>query len=277
MHTKANPWRLTLVLVLVLLMAMPSVAVAKKKPPSGGELTNNLSVPAVFVKASGETIPFTVTCDASLLDPSGTPLTGYEIDTNYYYVQGIHTWQAQCATADPNTITATLDWGDNLEGGEALKAGSPIRVEVGLTTTPQAAMTGYIVSKLEPSKLDRESAYGTLAVGSPETGFTGVRTNFSVVRVWDSQATFSIHNDTTGEWVVPANTPMSAEINSGGAVVYGYNWGIGGHGVKALPTAGTYTITFDAPQVGVHESLTVTISPRNRGGGGGRGNDAASQ
>ena len=70
-------------------------------------------------------------------------------------------------TRRPWTVTA--EWGDNLSGDAKLKVGSPIRVELGLFDYTGAPMQGYTVVKLEPAALDRESAYGTLAV----TGATG--------------------------------------------------------------------------------------------------------
>ena len=167
---KNHVWRQLAVIVTVALMLIPA-SLALAAPPEGkgggkggGEttLTNNLSVPAIFVTSPGT---FNVTCPATATDPTGTPLTGYEVP-GYYFVQGVHQWQAECTTAAAGTVTAAVDWGDNLEG-TALKSGTPIRVEVGLTD-PTASMTGYHVIKLQPSLSDKASTYGTLAAS--ETG-----------------------------------------------------------------------------------------------------------
>ncbi|MEZ5260741.1 MAG: hypothetical protein R2755_02960 [Acidimicrobiales bacterium] len=71
--------------------------------------------------------------------------------------------------------------------------------------------------------------------------------------------------------------PFSAEINSTGRVVYGFNW--------QKPAAGAYTITFSAPNVAVTgvdagtivDTHTITLDVNvalsaGRGGGGGGGN-----
>ena len=66
----------------------------------------------------------------------------------------MHSWQAQCVNAEANTVTADVDWGDNLEG-TSLKSGTPIRVEVGLTDDTVTDMVGYHVIKLQPSLSDK--------------------------------------------------------------------------------------------------------------------------
>ena len=56
-----------------------------------------------------------VTCPSDVVYPSGNPINGYEIaPASYYFIQGVHTWQAACTTAD--SATATAEWGDNLGG-----------------------------------------------------------------------------------------------------------------------------------------------------------------
>lgn len=242
----------------------------------GGETTtaNNLSVPTIMV-AGGFT---GVTCPSgtpgALVAPSGTPSTGYPLDTTaFYYVQGINTWQAQCYTA--STASATAAWGDNLTGDAKLSVGSPIRVELGLLNSDTAApsMDGYSVVKLDPNALDRESAYGTLATGSTATGFTARPTTFAAAdqRVYDGGVTFGIKNDTTGAYVVALGTKASAEINATGNVVYGYN--------LRVTSAGSYTITYTVPTVtltgsdggtfNAHTvSLTITVATGGGGGGG---------
>lgn len=63
---------------------------------------------------------------------------------------------------------------------------------------------------------------------------------FSTVRVFDSGVRLRIER-IDGPGGVVYDGPMSAEINSVGAVVYGYNWGTKGKTNRALP--GTYRIT----------------------------------
>ncbi len=296
-HSKSL-WRRLIVLLTLVVLIVPA-SIASAAPPEGkgggkgggGEtLTNNLSVPAIFVTSPGT---FPVTCPGGPTDPTGTPQTGYEVD-GYYWVQGVHSWQAQCVNAEANTVTADVDWGDNLEG-TSLKSGTPIRVEVGLTDDTVTDMVGYHVIKLQPSLSDKLSAYGTEATSSTggvtqisfpytydtingETGLPETVTDY--VRVYDIGALFSLYNETSGTYVVEPNTAMTAEINATGKVVYGYNWGIGGHGVKSLPTAGTYILTFYAPNValtstaantvisddGHTATLTFTVAAKNSGG-----------
>ncbi len=249
--------------LLAALLTGPGTAFAKQGPPVM-ELTNNLSVPTVFVPDSGT---FAVSCGSGtpspLGAPTGLPQSGYEA-SGYYYVQGINTWQAQCLSA-ASGVSAMASFGSNLTS-DALKAGTPIRVEVGLLDTSNSigSLEGYTVTKLDPSLADNLSAYGVLAMqivggySADPTVFTDTNpVGTSPMRVFDKGATFSLFNDTTDTYVVADNTPMSAEINATGAVVYGYNWGVSGKGVKTLPTAGIYTLTFNAP--------TVTLSAVSAG------------
>lgn len=219
----------------------------------GEETSNNLSVPAVFVPSVGVGSPV---CDGTARPAAGDtstfpedfvlPLAG--VATGEYYVQGEDTWQAGCTAAAAGVLTAVPAWGDNLAGGSAaLKVGSPVRVEVGLTTTGYS-LTGFDTVKLT-DQLDRLATYGTLGVAE---------TPYEEVRVWSSDAEFSI----TGP-VDIALQSMGAEINSTGRVVYGYNW--------RPSVAGEYTIHFQAPAVGITTAdITVTVSG-SAGGGGGRG------
>ncbi len=234
----------TVVVLLSILFALIPATVSAKK--GGGEttLTNNLSVPTIMISGG-----FTgVTCGtpdapSALVSPTGTPLTGYEIDpTAYYYVQGVSKWQAQCF--NDTFATATAEWGDNLSGDASLKAGSPIRVELGLFNSNPAVlpMYGFNVIKLEPSKLDRESAYGTLATSDGAGGYYATA-EILPARVFDSMATFSVMNVATGAYVVPLGTNPTAEINATGKVVYGYN--------LRVTQAGQYVITFVIPSVDI--------------------------
>ncbi len=270
-----------LILIVVMALLLPASVLAKGPGGGGGggggggeeTLTNNLSVPTIMVSGGFTGVTCGVGTPSVLVPPAGAPKTGYPIDPDaYYYVQGVHKWQAQCYTA--TAASATGAWGDNLSGDAKLMVGKPIRVELGLFDFTGVTMDGYTVAKLEPDKLDRESAYGTLAA-SDDGGQThhATPTTFSPVRVFDGAATFSVKNYATGAIVVQPGSNPTAEINAGGAVVYGYN--------LRVTAAGLYEITFSIPSVtitGVDAGTyvsdptapdTVTIVINVVGGGGG--------
>jgi hypothetical protein len=212
-----------------------------KKGPPVTEVSNSLSVPTIVVGGGGFT---GVTCGtpevpSTLVSPTGTPLTGYEIDPDaYYYVQRVSVWQAQCYVA--TAASAEADWGDNLAGDAKLKVGKPIRVELGLLTT-DLSMQGFTVVKLEPSELDRVSAYGTLA-SSDDDGQTWYATaEYLAARVHDGQVTFSVQKVGETEYVIDPGSNPTAEINATGKVVYGYN--------MRVTEKGDYVITFVTPNV----------------------------
>jgi hypothetical protein len=238
-------------------LIMPGAAFAKG-PGGGGEevAANNLSVPAVFVGTGG--LPTGVVCDGETLGlalpeditTNLDPSTGFEV-AGYYYVQGVHKWQAQCITA--TKATAVAEWGDNLAGDAKLKVGSPIRVEVGLVATSALkadgtglpeVMTGWNVIKLEPSKLDRESKYGTLATElfdelGVHTGWASSPQDLTTsTRVKDAAARLAISGTEIADGIA-----IAPEINATGRVVYGYN--------LRVATAGTYVITFTFPNVDI--------------------------
>jgi hypothetical protein len=213
---------------------------------------------------------------SALVYPTGFPLNNYPIDpTAYYYVQGVHKWQAQCINATSGT--ATGEWGDNLSGDAKLMVGKPIRVELGLFDATGVLMDGFNVVKLEPEKLDRESAYGTPATPDGAGGYYATAATLPA-RVFDAGVTFSIKNVATGAFVVPVGSNPTAEINATGKVVYGYN--------LRVSTAGQYEITFVIPNVdiiGVDAgtyiynptgpdivTLIITVGSGGGGGGGGR-------
>jgi len=247
-------------------LMLPATALAAGGPPSGrgggggggggGEETtasNNLSVPTLFVGAAG----FGLT-NPALQPPTGDPGSGYEINpTAYYYVQGQNKWQAQYQVVE--AATATAAWGDNLAGGSAsIKAGHPVRVEVGLTS--DVSMQGYEVVKLQPSLEDRNSAYGTLATGDATAGFSATAVDMPA-RVWASGAQLAI----TGPDGITTTADMPGEINATGAVVFGYNW---------WPAeTGSYTLTFLVPSgitvAGGNPSIDVVVGGGGGGGGGG--------
>lgn len=234
--------------------------------------TNNLSVPTIMIGGG-----FTgVVCPGDLVYPSGTPLSGYELNpAAYYFVQGVHAWQAECTTA--TSATATAEWGDNLTGDAKLKAGQPIRVELGLFDDTGLQMEGFDVVKLEPSRLDRESAYGTLATydaGPPARWFATAQV--LPARVFDPGVTFSVKNEATDVYIVPLGSDPTAEINATGKVVYGYN--------LRVSAAGRYEITFVLPSVDITgvdagsfvsdpdgaDTVTLVITVSSGGGGGGK-------
>lgn len=246
-------------------------------PPSEEETgTNNLSVPALFVPSTTGS-PFTGTCTDGVddsADPSG--LMGVDLNADGvadehldYYVQGVATWQADCATAAADALTVGAEWGDNLTSAP-LKAGTPIRVEIGFLADATAnPMPGYVVEKLDPTLLDRESHYGTKGVEV---------LNFPEVRVWNNGVTLDIRSK-DGTVVVADTIAYSAEVNSTGRVVYGFNW--------QKPVAGEYTVTVKAPTIylattdagslsdttgdGKYDTVELTVNVGNKGGGGGGG------
>lgn len=231
--------------------------------------TNNLSVPTLMIGGSFTGVTCGTDAPSVVVSPSGTPLTGYEVAGDYY-VQGVHAWQAQCLTT--TTATATAEWGDNLAGDAKLKVGMPIRVELGLfnadATVPE--MQGFTVVKLEPSKLDRESAYGTVATPDGAGGHAATA-EVLPARVFDGSATFSVQNVTTLGYAVPLGSNPTAEINATGRVVYGYN--------LRVTQPGEYDITFVIPNVTITgvdagnltaSTVTLRIAVIGGGGGGGR-------
>jgi hypothetical protein len=265
----------TLKSAIWLTLAVGATALAAGGPPpgkggggGGGEetLTNNLSVPTIMINGA-----FTgVTCGnqtwSVLREPAGVPETGFPIDPlAYYYVQGKNTWQAECMDLQaPNSHSVFGAWGDNLTGDAKLRAGSPIRVELVLSDAVGLQALGYTVVKLEPSKLDRESAYGTLASGTaPPFSATS---ESKVAGVFDGDASMTI----TGPDFLVSEDPAGAEINATGKAVYGYN--------LRVPTAGKYLITFTMPNViftgcdagtCIGDTATLEINVGAGGGGGG--------
>jgi hypothetical protein len=247
----------------------------------GGETTatNNLSVPTIFVGAN----PFGLACPSGPTDPNGTPTTDYPIDSQYYYVQGVNHWQAQCAAASGGSVDVA--WGDNLGGEAALVVNHPIRVEVALNDTEATNMTGYTVYKLDPNALDRVSAYGTPATVTTATDGTVIssspkeKVTVANAGFWVAGAMWKIYDKATGAVVFQG--PASAEINATGRVVYGYN--------LTVTAAKTYVIEFTVPSTSgvtfksadlgtVTATATaqmatteITVAGNSGGGGGGGG------
>lgn len=276
-------------------MAAPG---GSKGPPSDNgnkptsEVSNNLSVPAILAGAGSK---FAINCPAGtfsdLVPPTKDPVLYPEecappkdegglicVDAGYYYVQRDAVWQAPCMTESQPGIAVSGKWGDNLAGGSAsLKVGSPIRVEFLLldASGTSGGKAGYFVIKLEPSELDRESDYGHLAGGTPETVFTPIEYTVSDTFpgiVFDPSATLRIERLDNGVPVSPAvyNGIASGEINATGKIVYGYN--------LKVQVAGTYRITYSFPRVTLGACNAGTCSVHDAvleilvagGGGGGK-------
>lgn len=236
-------------------------------------LGNNLSVPAVFVPSAGSDGAPALRAGecAGAKSPTGPVSSQFP---GYYLQKTEATWQADCSVA--SSVSVVANWGDNLTSRPVLSSQQPIRVEIALDHTPAAPMRGYVVEKLTPDIEDRLATYGT----------KGAATNFTTVRVFDSGARLRIER-TDGPGGVVYDGPISAEINSAGALVYGYNWGVKGKNTRAVP--GTYRITFTSSRATITgvdasdsakasftsrtSSLTVTISSSagKKGGSGGSG------
>ena len=193
----------------------------------------------------------------------------------------MHVWQAQCFNASEAAVFGA--WGDNLEGGDAnLKVGSPIRVELVLVNrTDYGSMTlqGYTVIKLEPSKLDRLSAYGHQA-GGEAPDWTDIPTDFGMAQwlVHNQGITFSVLNTDTGVYAVPPGTNPTAEINATGKVVYGYNLRVGVAGNYRIQFTSTPAVTFTGSDAGgVLDANNVYIDVVVAPGGGKKGRQLTQQ
>lgn len=202
---------------------------------------SNLSVPAIFLPSATATDAPALrggTC-GDLMNPTGSTSLIYP---GFYLQKSESVWQAECD--EMASLDVYANWGDNLTSRPVLSSRQPIRVEVGLEYSPTEAMSGFVVEKLTPDAEDRLATYGT----------RGVETDFTKVRVFDSGATLRIER-LDGPGGVIYDGPMSSEVNSVGAIVYGYNWGVKGKTTRALP--GSYRLTFttmNANVVGVDSS-----------------------
>jgi hypothetical protein len=248
---------------------------AKGKPPPTEEGAQNLSVPAILVGSLG-----TLVCGAdeaspsALVEPTGTPQTGYELPGDWW-VQKVHTWQAQCFNASSASVFGA--WGDNLSGDAKLKVGSPIRVEIVLTNSAASlleSMAGYNVLKLQPSTLDRLSAYGHDAVFDDALGIWVATEDAFVPAQWvvhDAGMQISVQNLDTGEFVVPLQ-PIAPEINATGKIVYGYNLRVSATGNYQIRFATTPAVTITGVDAGTYDAnnayLDIVVVPGGGGGGG---------
>jgi hypothetical protein len=225
-----------------------------KKPTT--ELGNNLSQPAKFL-SGGTTNPPTVRvpCDtySSTTNQDPTLLPVLQADTNYYWLQKSEsTWTADCSSGVTVTDYGSVvelkgDWGDNLTGGGMLKAGKPIRVEMGLfevIESPDGPIpvsgSGYPITNLTPDLADRLATYGLKCVSDCTVSPVAAIADMPY-RVFDGTARLTIvQTAPTAKSIYDG--PMTAEINSTGGVVYGFNWGTSGR--TNAPQAGTYEIEF---------------------------------
>jgi hypothetical protein len=252
----------------------------KGKPSS--EATNNLSVPAILVGPLGAVVcgP-SDSAPSALVPPTGTPATGYEVPGSYW-VQKVHKWQTQCFNA--GEATAFASWGDNLSGDAKLKVGSPIRVELVLTNmtdysgTIPDGLQGYTVIKLQPSLADRLSAYGHEAKSDPAGLWVSSPTTFPEASwlVHNQGITFSVLNTDTGVYAVQPGTNPTAEINSTGKIVYGYNLRVSAAGNYRIQFTTTPAVTLTGVDDGDlidanNVSIDIVVIPGGGGGGGGGG------
>lgn len=275
--TRARSWSLAARHVAVAAIAMAAVAQMPGSGVSAEEdaLGNNLSVPLVVIPSAtpGDLPTLRGGACGAPIAPTGPKSSMYPA---YWLQKTEATWQAQCVVAARGDVV--VNWGDNLISRPVLSAKQPIRVEVALEHTPASPMTGYVVDNLTPDVEDRLATYGTKGAPIP----------FTTVRAFDSGARLRIER-TDGPGGVIYDGVMSAEVNSTGSIVYGFNWGTKGKAARALP--GTYQITFttNATTVtGVGEgddskasytarssTLTVVLSPSaGRRGGEGAGSGA---
>lgn len=222
---------------------------------------NNLSVPAVFVPDTG---PFTLTCGSGapgeLFHASGSPSSGFPLDPpSSYYVQGKNSWQAQCETALPDTVAATLGWGNTLTGKVKLTSGQPVRIVLSLSDAAAPAMSGFDVSKLDPRATDTASAYGIPATPAENGYVDNPVTPSGSTGVFDANASFEVYKHSTPDSPV-LEGPAAALIDSHGSVVYSTT--------LVFPSGGLYVLRFVAPDVtltatdagSLHDSHTAVLA-----------------
>jgi hypothetical protein len=239
--------------VAALLASATGAAAAGGPPPGrgggggggggGGETTlgNNLSVPTIFVGG----LPATPVVRSATLAPSDQvygPVGAQSTQFPGYWVQQSEaTWRAAYIAVQPgpdDPVLAVANWSDNLTKHQ-WAARQPIRVEMVLYD-PDEVLTGFVMTNLTPTLDDRVAVFGTDGAIF-QTPFVGTEGTV-YTRVFVPGATLSIVRD---DGMVVYNGPMTAEMNAGGAVTYGYNWGI--KGKTNMPQAGTYTLTFRLP------------------------------
>jgi hypothetical protein len=280
--------------VTAVLMGMTAVAFAapgggKGPPPGKGEDAggNKLALPAILV--GGPLSNFVCGTDGDygdrVLPDGGEVATGYSIDeTAFYFIQGDpdSPWQAACkqVAAEPE-VNVFGAWGDNLVGDAKLKIGSPIRVEIvlyeGDTAGGMAAPTqdGWLVEKLEPSMLDRESPYGILAEDDSMGGYFATASPMTSV-VYDRDAHLTISQP--GATTPFVDEDIAPEINATGKIVYGYN--------LRVTELGKWVVSFTMPNLnfvgcdvqglvcaGHEASIEIDVGTGGGGGGGKKGGE----
>lgn len=231
-------YSLTGALVLTLAM-VSSPAMAKGGPPGGEEAGNNLSIPAIFVPDPSGGPALRLPCGTYAV-PGWDGVPPSTVYDGYWLQKTGATWSADCVTAPTASVLA--DWGDNLTTRPTLASGKPIRVEVSLLDPAAVGMNGFRITNLTPELEDRLATYGTRGV--PDDAWITGAEGAPLTRVFDTGATLTIEQlDANGAPVaVIVDGPMTAEINSTGTVIYGFNWGSKGR--KNTPPPGTYRITF---------------------------------
>lgn len=223
--------RTLLATAIILALAATPTVFAKGKPIPGDETGNNLSFATIFVPSTVGAPTLRLPAFSEPMAPSGPQCTQFP---GYWCQKTDATWQAEWKQAATASVAAA--WGANLLGDAPLKAGRPIRVEMGLTESGGDPGVGYVVNKLTPELDDRLATYGT----------NGTTQSTSFV-VWDAGAMLLVEKCAAPDCSATTPNPifddvMSAEINSLGKVVYGFNWGTGGKATAAEP--GTYRLTF---------------------------------
>ncbi|MGC8481627.1 MAG: hypothetical protein ACP5PJ_08770 [Acidimicrobiales bacterium] len=162
------------------------------------------------------------------------------------------TWSAYCTDAASATVTA--QWGSNLTDAPTIHANQPVRIEVGLLdmSASGSPYQGYAITNLTPNLDDRYATHGT-----DGTTFQSGVNGGTQTRVWGPGTTLTITNTSTNTSVYSG--AISAEINSTGAVAYGFNWGGGNTGTT--DPAGTYQITFTInPAVTINAATSGTVN-----------------
>jgi hypothetical protein len=276
------------------LVASPALAQGQGRGPGGGgppgggggggEETagNNLSVPAIFVPDATGGPALRVPCGTYAV-PGADGVPPSTVYPGYWLQQTEATWGADCATAPTGSVIA--DWGDNLTTRPDLAGGKPVRVEVSLLDPAAISMQGFVITNLTPDVEDRLATYGTR--GETLDGFTTGTAGAPVTRVFDTGATLTIEQFVNGGWTtIYGPTVMTAEINSTGAVVYGFNWG--SKGKRNTPATGTYRLTFTTVNTTItgiadtaalnlptftanSTSVTINLTSRSAPGGSGGG------
>ena len=159
----------------------------------------------------------------SLVPPTGTPLTGYPTSPlDYYYVQGVHKWQAPCNNSTALDLSVTAGWGDNLSGDAKLKVGSPIRVELGLFNDDVRSGRG-----LHRDQAGSGRARSRVPLRNPCDVRRSERVHGHPDGLHDAAGVrhrgLAHRSRTPPPAAVVVDEDATAEINATGNVVYGYN------------------------------------------------------